>query len=192
MRRWRDSNFISFFTTSIYFAAARSSQCIMNVSSRRLILKQILWLWTWWICPKIWQLVHRKISMVCSACNFSRHETLLDILLANVPITANQQQTRKMPYENVGTQEMDTNGYQASNLKDIEFHLEGPDLNMATVIQPRIDSFISSLLSTILRWVHWLKVWFCLTRRKKKRTLLIHNNSLWATEWFSQVAESFN
>ena len=39
----------------------------------------------------------------------------------------------------VGAQEMNTSGYQVSDLGGIQFHWEGSDLNMDAVFRPRID-----------------------------------------------------
>ena len=36
----------------------------------------------------------------------------------------------------VGAQNMDTSGYQLSDLEDIEFHWENPSMNLAAVFQP--------------------------------------------------------
>ena len=45
-----------------------------------------------------------------------------------------------------GTEDMDTSGYQESDLQDIEFHWEDPDMNMDAIFRPGID--ISFSLST--------------------------------------------
>ena len=46
----------------------------------------------------------------------------------------------------VSAQDMDTNGYQVSDLDDIECHWEDPDFNMNAVFRPGVD--ISVSLST--------------------------------------------
>ena len=45
----------------------------------------------------------------------------------------------------VGAQDMDTSGYQVSDLEDVEFHCEDPDLNKDAVFRPGLDTpFFSS------------------------------------------------
>ena len=52
-------------------------------------------------------------------------------------------------FENVGPQDMNINGYQVSDLEDIEFHWEDPDFNMDAVFRSRsgIDTPFSYSIS---------------------------------------------
>ena len=43
----------------------------------------------------------------------------------------------------VGAQDMDTSGYQVSDLEDIECHWESPDFNMNAVFRPGVDTSVS-------------------------------------------------
>ena len=43
----------------------------------------------------------------------------------------------------VGAQDIDTSGYQVSDLEDIECHWEDPDFNMNAVFRPGVDTSVS-------------------------------------------------
>ena len=43
----------------------------------------------------------------------------------------------------VGAQDMDTSGYQVSDLEDIECHWEDSDFNMDAVFRPGVDTSVS-------------------------------------------------
>ena len=71
----------------------------------------------------------------------SQRQDLLQNHLERVLITPNRQGTMEMQDEvlsSVGAQDMDTSGYQVSDLEDIEFHWEDPDLNMDAIFRPGI------------------------------------------------------
>ena len=73
-------------------------------------------------------------------------QTFLNNHVARLSITANQEGTRKMRDEtlsSVGAQEMDTSGYEVSDLDDMEFHWEDPDLIMAAIFRPGKDTILS-------------------------------------------------
>ena len=58
--------------------------------------------------------------------------------LARVPFTTNQQATMEMRNEvlsSVGAQDMDTSGYQVSDLNDVDFHWENYQLNVDNVLR---------------------------------------------------------
>ena len=62
--------------------------------------------------------------------------------LARLPIIPNQEGSMEMRDEvlsNVGAQDMDTSGYQVSDLDDIEFYWENDQLDVDTVFRPGID-----------------------------------------------------
>ena len=43
----------------------------------------------------------------------------------------------------VGAQDMDTSGYQVSDLEDIDCHWEDPDFNIDAVFRPGVDTSVS-------------------------------------------------
>ena len=51
----------------------------------------------------------------------------------------------------VGAQNMETRGYQVSNLEDIEFHWDDPHLNMDTAFQSDIDTSFPLQLAKFLK-----------------------------------------
>ena len=58
---------------------------------------------------------------------------------------------------NVGAQDLDTSGYQVSDLEDLEFHWQDPELKLKALLPPGRDTPFSPATSTILRWVQLLK-----------------------------------
>ena len=67
----------------------------------------------------------------------------LNIQLARVQINSKQEGTTVILDEvflGVGAQDMDTSRYQVSDLEDIEFDWEEPDLNIVTVFRPGRDT----------------------------------------------------
>ena len=76
----------------------------------------------------------------------SQREDILINYPARVPFKPNQKGTREMRDEilsSVRAQNMNTSGYQVSDLEDIEFDWEDPNLNMNAVFQPGIDNLFS-------------------------------------------------
>ena len=72
----------------------------------------------------------------------SQRQDFLNNHLALVPITPNQEGSMEMGEEvlsNVGAQDMDTSGYQVSDLDDVEFYWENDQLDVDTVFKPGID-----------------------------------------------------
>ena len=72
-----------------------------------------------------------------------RQQDFLNIHLPRVSITENQEGTMEMRDEvlsSVGAQDMDTSSYQISDLEDIEFNWENPQLDMDAVFRPDIDT----------------------------------------------------
>ena len=73
----------------------------------------------------------------------AQRQDFLDIHLARVPATPNQEGTREMRDEvlsSVGAQDFDTSSYQVSDLEDIEFNWENSQLDMDSVFRPGIDT----------------------------------------------------
>ena len=77
----------------------------------------------------------------------SQIQEILNNHLARVPITPNQEGTieiRDVVLSSVGVQDMDTRGYQVSDLEDNDFHWENPELNMDAAFRPGIDTLFST------------------------------------------------
>ena len=73
----------------------------------------------------------------------SQRQDFLNNRLSRVPITENQEGTMDMRDEvlsSVGAQDLDTSSYQVSDLEDIEFNWENPQLDMDAVFRPGIDT----------------------------------------------------
>ena len=73
----------------------------------------------------------------------SQRQDFLNNHLARVPITPNQEGTMEMRDEvlsSVGAQDLDTSSYQVSDLEDIEFNWENPELDIDSVFRPGIDT----------------------------------------------------
>ena len=71
----------------------------------------------------------------------SQSHNFLNNHLARVPITPNQEGTMEMRDEvlsSVGAQDLDTSGYQVSDLEDIEFNWENDQLELDSVFRPGI------------------------------------------------------
>lgn len=84
-----------------------------------------------------------------------QRQQFLDNHLARVPITPNQEGTWEMRDEvlsSVGAQPMDTSGYQLSDLEDIEFAWENPDMDLDAVYRPGVDTPFSPSLFDNLGW----------------------------------------
>ena len=99
--------------------------------------------------------------------------------LARVPITPNQEGTMEMRDEvpsSVGVQDLDTSSYQGSDLEDLEFNWENPQLDMDAVFSPGIDALFLQLPLTIYRWRDQLKTPLCWTKRKTRRMLLLQQH----------------
>ena len=73
----------------------------------------------------------------------------------------------------VGAQNLDTSGYQVSDMEVLEFHREDHDLQMDAVFRFGIDGhFFPSTCSDFEMW-QWLRNRLCLTKSKIRRTLLL-------------------
>ena len=73
----------------------------------------------------------------------SQRQGFLNNHLPRVPITENQEGTMDMRDEvlsSVGAQDLDTSSYQVSDLEDIEFNWENPQLDMDAVFRPGTDT----------------------------------------------------
>ena len=73
----------------------------------------------------------------------SQRQEFLDNHLSRVPITPNQEGTMEMRDEvlqSAGAQPIDTSGYQISDLEDIEFAWENPNMDMDADFRPGIDT----------------------------------------------------
>ena len=73
----------------------------------------------------------------------AQRQDFLNNHLARVPITPNQEGTMEIIDEvlsTVGAQDLDTSRYQVSDLEDIEFNWENPELDIDSVFRPGIDT----------------------------------------------------
>ena len=73
----------------------------------------------------------------------SQRQDFLNNHLAQDPITPNQEGTVEMRDEvlsSVAAQDLDTSGYQVSDLEDIDFNWENSQLDMDAVFRPGIDT----------------------------------------------------
>ena len=105
----------------------------------------------------------------------SQRQDLLNNYLARVPGTPNQQRTHEMRDEvpsSVGAQDMDTSGYQLSDLDDVEFYWENAQVDADAVFRPGIDTPCHQEHLTTWRWNVPHKTPFCSTKRRTRKTLL--------------------
>ena len=80
---------------------------------------------------------------------FSQSFDFLNNHLAQVPVTTNQQGTHEMREEvlsNVGAQDTDTKGYEASDRDNVEFYWENDQLDVDAVFRQDIDAPFSPSL----------------------------------------------
>ena len=73
----------------------------------------------------------------------SPRQDFLNNHLSRVPITENQEGTMDMRDEvlsSVGAQDLDSSSYQVSDLGDIEFNWENPQMDMGAVFRQGIDT----------------------------------------------------
>ena len=93
----------------------------------------------------------REIRLAARGLLLSQRQEKQDILNnhpGRVPISPNHEETIKMRDEvlsNVGTQDMDTSGYQVSDQDDFEFYWENDQLDVDAVFMPSIDTPIPSI-----------------------------------------------
>ena len=106
----------------------------------------------------------------------SQRQDFLNNHLSRVLITENQEQTMDMRDEvlsSVGAQDLDTSSYQLSDLEDIEFKWENPQLDMDAVFRPGIDTpFSPTTFDDLGMGDGLLKTPLCWMKRKTKRMLL--------------------
>ena len=82
----------------------------------------------------------------------SQRQEFLNHHLPRVPITPYQQGTLEMRDEvlsSVGAQDIDTRGYELSDLEDLEFSWEDPAVDMDSICRPGIDTPFSTFISDI-------------------------------------------
>ena len=73
----------------------------------------------------------------------SQRQKFLKNHLAQVPFTPTQEGTMEMRDEvlsSVGTQDMDANGYQMSDLDDVEFHWQNDQMNLDADFRPGVET----------------------------------------------------
>ena len=75
-----------------------------------------------------------------------------------IPFISSQQRTMEMQGEalsKIGAQNMDSNVYLVSELEDIEFQWEDPDLNMDAYFWPGMDTLLSPSTSNYFEMNDW-------------------------------------
>ena len=90
-----------------------------------------------------------KIPLAAWSLLLSQRQEFLDNHLPRVPITPNQQGTFEMREEvlsSVGAQDMDTRGYEVSDLEDIEFYWEDPGARYGRCLSTRNRYSILSII----------------------------------------------
>ena len=85
----------------------------------------------------------QEIPLAARQLLLSQRQDFLNNHLSRVPIIENQEGTMDMRdevFSSVGAQDLDTSSYQISDLEDIEFNWENPQLDMDAVFRPGIDT----------------------------------------------------
>ena len=85
----------------------------------------------------------REILLAAWQLLLSQWQDFLDNHLSRIPFIQNQEGTMEMRDEvlsSVGAQDLDTSGYQVSDLEDIEFNWENDQLDLDAVFRPGIDT----------------------------------------------------
>ena len=107
--------------------------------------------------------IYQEVRLANWSLLLSQRQDFLNNHLAPFPITPNQDGTMEMRDEvlsGVGPQDMDTSGYQVSDLDDVESYWENDQLDADAVFRPGIDTPFSAPNIEVLRWVQWLKTRF--------------------------------
>ena len=84
-----------------------------------------------------------EIPLTAGSFLSSQKQELLNNHLARVPVTLNQQGSHEMRDEllsSVGARDLDTSGYQVSDLDDVEYYWENDQLDVETVFIPGDDT----------------------------------------------------
>ena len=87
-----------------------------------------------------------KKVLLASSLLFSWKQDLLNNLLVQVPVNPNHQwnmQVQDEVFSSVAKQDIDTSGYQLSDLEVIHFPWEDSDVNVDVVLQSGIDTLFS-------------------------------------------------
>ena len=85
----------------------------------------------------------QELSLAAWQLLLSQRQYFLNNHLPRVPMTEIQEGTMDMRDEilsSVGTQDLDTSSYQVSDIEDVEFNWENPQLDMDAVIRPSKDT----------------------------------------------------
>ena len=111
----------------------------------------------------------------------SQRQYFMDNHLSPVPITQNPEGTMEMRDEvlsSVGAQDLDTSGYQESDLGDKEFNWENSQLDMDAVFRPGIDTPFSPTTFDDLSMEGSVENPIVLDEQKTRRMLLHQHPSL--------------
>ena len=88
-------------------------------------------------------IISQEIPLAAWSLLLSQRQQFLNNNVARFPVTPNQQGTHEMRDEvlsSVGAQDMDTIGYQVSDLEDVELYWENDQLDVDAVFRPGIDT----------------------------------------------------
>ena len=105
----------------------------------------------------------QEISLAAWSLLLSQRQNFLNIYLAPVPIIPNQEGTMEMTdkvLSSVDAQDMETSGYQVSDLDNVEFYWEKEQLDVDAVFRLGIDTLFCPSSFSDLRWAQGLKTRF--------------------------------
>ena len=130
----------------------------------------------------------QEITLPAWSLLLSRRQGFLNNHLARVPINPNQQGTLEMRYEvhwSVGARDMDTSGYQVSDLDSIESYWINDRLEVDALYRPGVDTlFVNSVWRLWDGRIRWKR------HSPQRRELSSKNNSLWETNTSSALLRS--
>ena len=121
----------------------------------------------------------REIPLADSRLMMYQRQEFLNNHLVRVPDIPNQQGTHEMNdkvLSSVGTQDMDTSGYQVSDLDDVEFYCENDQLDVDAVFRPSIGTLFSPTAFDNLEMGGWAESPNLPRRRGRQGELSSNNN----------------
>ena len=144
--KWHKIRSLSLF---IHFQSTVSQHDFLSLQRRYWMVSRF---WTRLSSSSMEWLVHGTTT--CSLGNpladwsllLSQRQEILSNHLTRVPNNPNQEVTLEMRDEvlsSVGAQDMDTSGFQVSDLKDVECHWENDHLDVGAIFRPGVDTVLS-------------------------------------------------
>ena len=126
-----------------------------------------------------------EVSLASCSLLLSQRQEILENPLPRVPETPIHKGTFEMRGEvlsSVGAQDTDTMGYEVSDLEDIEFSWENPEVDMDSVYGPGIVTIFLQQHLTIHRWRdgdgYQMKTPLCWVNSKNRRIILFLHQHL--------------